>query len=69
MLALGAEHLLSPRFAVRGGARWNLEGSRSAVGTAGVSFALKAGAWLDGHFTHGRAQGERGFGFALRAGW
>ena len=68
-LALGAERLFSPRFAVRGGARWNLEGTRSTVGSVGVSIALKPGTWLDGHFTHGRAQGERGFGFALRAGW
>lgn len=69
MLALGAEHTISPRFAVRGGTRWNLEASRSAVGTAGASFAIKPGAWLDGHLTYGRARGERGFGFALRAGW
>lgn len=69
MLAVGAEHVLTPRFAVRGGARWNLRGTRTAVGTVGASFALKAGAWLDGHLTHGRARGERGFGVALRAGW
>jgi hypothetical protein len=69
MLALGAEHQFSPRFAVRGGARWNLDGARTAVGSVGVSLALKPGAWLDGHMTRGRARGERGFGFALRAGW
>jgi hypothetical protein len=69
MLAMGAEHLFSPRFAVRGGARWNLEGERTTVGSVGASIALKPGTWLDGHFTHGRARGERGFGFALRAGW
>jgi len=69
MLALGAERLFSPRFAVRGGARRNLEGARSTVGSVGASIAIKPGTWLDGHFTHGRARGERGFGFALRAGW
>jgi hypothetical protein len=69
MLAAGAEHLISPRFAVRGGARWNLEGARTAVGSVGASIALKPGSWLDGHFTQGRARGERGFGFALRTGW
>jgi len=69
MLAVGAEHLVSPRFAIRGGARWNLEGVRTTVGTLGASVAFKAGAWLDAHFTHGRARGERGFGLALRAGW
>ncbi|MEO6222614.1 MAG: conjugal transfer protein TraF, partial [Vicinamibacterales bacterium] len=69
MLALGAEHLITARFAVRGGARWNLEGARTAVGSVGASIALKPGAWLDGHLTRGRARGERGFGLALRAGW
>ncbi len=68
-LAMGAERLFSPRFAVRGGARWNLEGARTTVGSVGVSLAIKPGTWLDGHFPHGRAQGERGFGLALRAGW
>ncbi len=69
MLAAGAERLFSPRFAVRAGARWNLEGARTAVGSIGASIALKPGAWLDGHLTQGRARGERGFGVALRAGW
>lgn len=69
MLALGAERLFSPRFAVRGGARWNLEGVRTTIGTVGASIAIKPGTWLDGHFTHGRARGEHGFGVALRAGW
>ena len=69
MLALGAEHVVSSRFAVRGGARRNLKGDRTTVGTVGASLALKPGTWLDGHYTRGRAHGERGFGFALRAGW
>lgn len=69
IIAMGGEHLLSPRFALRGGARWNLEGVRAVVGSVGASLALKPGAWLDGHLTHGRAHGERGFGLALRAGW
>ena len=68
-LATGAEFMVSPRFAVRGGARWNLEGARTAVGSLGASFAFRPAAWLDGHFTQGRERGERGFGFALRAGW
>lgn len=69
ILAVGAERIVSPRFAVRGGARWNLKGVRTTVGSVGASFALKPGAWLDGHFTQGREHGERGFGIALRAGW
>lgn len=69
MLAMGAEYVFSPRFAVRGGARRNLEGARTTMGSVGASIAIKPGTWLDGHFTQGRARGERGFGFALRAGW
>jgi len=69
MVAVGAEQMLGSRLAIRGGARWNLEGARSPVGSLGASVALRPGAWLDGHVTHGRAQGERGFGLALRAGW
>lgn len=68
-LAAGVEYLISPAFAVRGGARRNLEGDRTTVGSVGASLALKKGTWLDGHFTHGRSRGERGFGFALRTGW
>ncbi len=69
MLAVGAEHHLWSRVTVRGGVRWNLEGARVPVGSLGASVALGPGSWLDGHVTHGRANGERGFGFALRAGW
>lgn len=69
MLALGAERVFGPRLALRGGARWNLKGARTAVGTVGASVALRPGTWLDGHLTQGRGQGERGFGLALRAGW
>ncbi len=69
MVAVGAEQTIGSRLAVRGGARWNLEGARAPVGSLGASVALRPGAWLDGHVTHGRAQGERGFGLALRAGW
>jgi hypothetical protein len=68
-LAAGAEFLVSSAFAVRGGARWNLKGARTTVGSVGASLALKPGTWLDGHFTHGRSRGERGFGLALRTGW
>ena len=68
-LAAGAEFLISRAFAVRAGARRNLEGDRTTVGSVGASLALKPGTWLDGHFTQGRSRGERGFGIALRAGW
>jgi hypothetical protein len=69
MVAMGGEKVLSQRFMLRGGLRWNLEGARTVVGSVGASLALKPGAWLDGHVSHGRAHGERGAGLALRAGW
>lgn len=69
MFAVGGEQLLTPRLAIRGGVRWNLEGDRVAVGSAGASVAIRPGAWLDGYAIQGGAHGERGFGFALRAGW
>jgi len=69
MLAVGAEHKFWSRVILRGGVRWNLEGARTAVGSVGASVEVGTGAWLDGHVTHGRANGERGFGLALRAGW
>jgi hypothetical protein len=67
-LAVGVEHQLWSRVALRGGVRWNLETTDSAVGSFGASLALGPSSWLDGHVTHGRGQGERGFGFALRTG-
>jgi len=69
MLAVGMEHKFLPKLVLRGGVRRNLEGAHATVGSVGASFALSPGAWLDGHVTHGRANGERGFGLALRAGW
>jgi len=69
IVAVGAEHLVSTRVAFRAGARWNLEGPRTAVGSVGASVAVSRGLWLDGHLTYAREQGERGFGLALRAGW
>lgn len=69
MLAAGAEYQVSPKVALRAGARRNLEGTKTTVGAAGASLALRPGTWLDGHVTMGRSHGERGLGLALRAGW
>jgi hypothetical protein len=69
MFAVGGETLITKRVALRGGARWNLEGTRTVVGSVGASVAVRPGAWLDGHYTQGRSLGERGFGLAIRAGW
>jgi hypothetical protein len=68
MIALGGEDRIGRRFAVRGGVRWSVVGDRQRVGTVGVSVALRPGTWLDGHYTQGDLDGDRGFGIALRAG-
>jgi hypothetical protein len=69
-LAFGGEQRIGGRWAVRGGTRWSLEGSRRPVVAAGLSVSLRPGVWLDGHYTHGRVdEADRGFGAALRAGF
>lgn len=69
MLAVGGEDRLGHRWALRGGMRWNLEGVRRPVATVGASLALRRTFWLDGHYTHGQLDADRGFGIALRAGF
>lgn len=68
MIALGAEQKLGQRVALRGGLRWSVTGDRQLVGSGGLSIALKPGAWIDGHYTQGDLDGDRGFGIALRIG-
>jgi hypothetical protein len=71
MIALGGERRLNGRVAVRGGVRWNLRldgGVRRPVASAGASVKIRSGAWLEGFYTQGRFDGDRGFGFGLRAG-
>lgn len=68
MLALGAEDRIGRRFALRGGMRWSLKGSRRAVAAVGGSVALRPSLWLDWHLTGGRIDADRGFGVALRVG-
>jgi hypothetical protein len=71
MIALGGEHRLSKRLAIRGGARWNLKDAdwfRRPIGAVGGSVTIRQGLWLDGFYTQGRFDGDRGFGFGLRGG-
>jgi hypothetical protein len=68
MIAFGGEDRLSQRFALRGGLRWSVTGDRQLVGSAGLSVALRQGAWIDGHYTQGGLDGDRGFGIAFRIG-
>jgi hypothetical protein len=68
MIAFGGETLLGTHVALRGGIRWSLEGDRRRVGSAGVSYQLKKGFWLDSQYTQGDYGGDRGYGVTLRAG-
>ncbi len=69
MIAFGGEGSLGSRLALRAGVRWNLEGERRPVAAAGASLALGSRMWLDGHYSHGKSDHDRGFGLALRAGY
>lgn len=70
MIATGGEGRLGARLTVRGGVRWNLEGeARRPVAAVGASILLQRGLWLDAHLTRGGIDEDRGFGFALRAGY
>jgi hypothetical protein len=68
MIALGGEDRLGTRFAIRGGVRWSVSGDRQLAGSVGFSVALRPGSWIDGHYTQGDLDGDRGFGIAFRAG-
>jgi hypothetical protein len=68
MIAFGGEGHLGARLAVRAGVRWSLVGPRGQVAALGASLALKPNFWIDGHFTQGHLDGDRGFGVGLRAG-
>ena len=54
---------------MRGGVRWNRDGSADAIASVGGSVAIRPGFWLDGYYTQGRRDEDRGFGFAMRAGF
>jgi hypothetical protein len=69
MIAIGGESRLGTHLQVRGGVRWNLEGLRRPVTALGASLVLRPGLWLDGHWSRGQSDEDRGFGFALRAGY
>lgn len=71
MIAFGGESRLNRRIAVRGGVRWDLklaDGFHRLVASAGTSVKIRSGLWLEGFYTQGRFDGDRGFGFGLRAG-
>jgi len=69
-VAGGAELLLHPRAAVRGGLRFNTlsdqPGGSAAVGTVGASIAAFRSIFIDGQATFGSRSGDRGWGIAAR---
>ena len=67
MVALGVEHwLLAKRIGVRGGGRVNMRGARERSVTAGLTVAVRAGLYLDGHAVRGGSADEKGWGLAAR---
>ncbi len=68
-IAAGGESRLGSRAAMRGGVRWNRDGTADAIASVGGSVAIRPSFWLDGYYTQGRRDEDRGFGFAMRAGF
>ncbi len=68
-VAVGVEQRLG-RLVVRGGGRVNTEDDNSEpVGAVGLSLELISGLWVDGQFTGGRDEGDRGWGLSTRVGF
>ena len=69
MIAVGGESRLGRRAAMRGGVRWSRDGSADPIASVGGSVAIRPSFWLDGYYSLGRRDEDRGFGFAMRAGY
>jgi hypothetical protein len=66
VVAVGAERwFLERRVGVRAGARFNGIGGKDRVATAGVSWAVRPGAYVEAYVARG-ADAERGWGTAVR---
>jgi hypothetical protein len=68
-LAFGGENRFGNRWALRAGVRWSLTGPSRRVAATGASLAIRQNLWLDGHYTRGNIDADRGFGGALRVGF
>ena len=67
VVAFGAERWFRARqFGVRAGGRLNTVGEQERSVTAGFSWAIRSGVYLDGHAVRGGATDERGWGLAGR---
>ncbi|HUL73163.1 MAG TPA: conjugal transfer protein TraF [Vicinamibacterales bacterium] len=69
MIALGGEGRLGARLALRGGVRWNLKQDHQEIAAVGLGVQIRQRLWLDGYYTQGRRDEDRGFGIGLRAGY
>jgi hypothetical protein len=67
VIAVGAEQWFAKRrFGVRGGGRFNTVGAEERAASGGMSVAVRAGMYVDGHVVYGGAADERGWGLAAR---
>ena len=67
VVALGAERWFrTKQLGLRAGARFNTVGERDRTATAGGSWALRPGLYVDGHAAYGGDEGERGWGVSAR---
>jgi hypothetical protein len=69
ILALGGENRFGHRLELRSGVRWSIEGARRRVFAFGGSVSIRRNFWVDSHYTQGALDGDRGYGFAMRAGF
>jgi hypothetical protein len=67
VIAAGAEQwMFARRLGLRGGARFNTVGAQDQAVTAGISVAVRSGAYVDAHVVAGGDDGEAGWGVAGR---
>lgn len=67
-VAVGAEHFLNGRLAVRGGFRVNTVDDARPTGSAGVSVAVRS-IWVDAQVTRGGRLADRAWGISARMGF
>lgn len=67
VVAFGAEEwFLGQRLGVRAGGRFNTVGARERAATAGASYAVRSGLFVEGHVVRAGATDERGWGVGAR---
>jgi hypothetical protein len=67
VVAFGAEDwFLRRRVGVRIGGRFNTVGAQERAATAGVSYAVRSGLFVEGHIVRAGSTDERGWGVGAR---